>query len=105
MYKLTNNGVYGISINLRNRTDVKLVNKEKSYLKWISKLSYMSQKIIDNNSVAIRKRKFTLTFNKSVYVGMWILHLSKGLMYDSIVIILKKNFVATQDYCSLTQIF
>ena len=69
-------------MNLRNRTDIKLVSKEKGYLKWISKPSYMSQKIVENNSVAIRKSKVTLTFNKSVYVGMWILHLSKGLMYD-----------------------
>ena len=49
LYKLTNNAVYEKTMeNLRNRIDVKLVNKKKNYLKWISKPSYMSQKIFDN---------------------------------------------------------
>ena len=33
-----NNTVYG-----KNRIDVKLVSNKKDYLKWTSKLSYMSQ--------------------------------------------------------------
>ena len=39
--------------NLTNGIDVKLVNNEKDYLKCISKPSYMSHKILDNNLVAI----------------------------------------------------
>ena len=39
--------------NLRNRTDVKIVNNKKDYLKCTSKPSYMSHKIFDNNLVAI----------------------------------------------------
>ena len=35
--------------NLRNRIDVKFVSNEKSYSKWTSKPSYMSQKILDND--------------------------------------------------------
>ena len=38
--------------NLRNRIDVKLVSNEKDYLKWTSKLSYMTHKIFDNDLVA-----------------------------------------------------
>ena len=38
LYKLMNNTVYG-----KNRIDVKLVSNKKDYLKWTSKLSYMSQ--------------------------------------------------------------
>ena len=41
--------------NLRNRIDVRLVNKEKYYLKCTSKQSYMLHKTFDNNLVAIRK--------------------------------------------------
>ena len=44
------NAVYGKVIqNLRNRIDVKLVNKEKDYLKVTSKPSSVSQKIFDND--------------------------------------------------------
>ena len=39
--------------NLTNGIDVKLVNNEKDYVKCISKPSYMSPKILDNNLVAI----------------------------------------------------
>ena len=63
--------------NLRNRIDVKLASNKKDYLK---RSSYMSQKIFDNNLVAIRKNKVTLTLNKPAYVGMCILELSKVLM-------------------------
>ena len=68
--------------NLRNRIDVKLVNKEKDYLKCTLKPSYMSHKIFDNNLVAIRKSKVTLTLKKTAYIGMCILDLSKVLMYE-----------------------
>ena len=69
--------------NLRNRTDVRLVRNKKDYLKWASKPSYMSQKIFDNDLVAMRKSKVTLTLNKLAYVEICILHLGKVLMYKS----------------------
>ena len=40
-----------------------------------------SQKIFDNNLVAIHKNKVTLTLNKPAYVGMCTLQLTKLLMY------------------------
>ena len=66
--------------NVRNRINVKLVSHKKFYLKWTSKPSYKSQKIFENNLVAIRKSKVTLTLNKPAYVRMCILELSKVLM-------------------------
>ena len=68
--------------NLRNRIDVKLVSKKKGYSKRRSKPSYFSRKMFDNDSVAIRKNKVTLTLNKPAYMGMCILELSKVLMYE-----------------------
>ena len=41
----------------------------------------MPQKIFDNDLVAIQKSKITLTLNKPVYVGMYILNLNRALMY------------------------
>ena len=45
------------------------------------KPSYISQKKVDNDVVAIRKSKITLTLNKPEYVGMCILDMSKVLIY------------------------
>ena len=42
----------------------------------------MSQKIFDNNLVAIHKNKVTLTLDKPAYVGMCILELRKVLTYE-----------------------
>ena len=42
----------------------------------------MSHKIFDNDLVAIRKNKVTLTVNKPVYIRMCILELSKPLTYE-----------------------
>ena len=72
--------IYGKTMeNLRNRIDVRLVNNEKYYLKWTSKLSYMSHKIFANDLVAICKSKVTLILTK-LHVRMCILELSKVLM-------------------------
>ena len=60
----------------RNRTNVKLANNEKDYLKCTSKPSDMSHKIFGNNVVAIIKSKVSLKLNKPVYIGMGILELS-----------------------------
>ena len=56
------------------------------------------KKIFDNDLVAIRKSKITLTFNKPAYVGMCILDLNKLLCISFIMILLKINKVTTQDY-------
>ena len=42
----------------------------------------MSHKIFNNDLVTIRKSKVTLTLNKPAYTGMYILGLSKVLMYE-----------------------
>ena len=53
-----NNIVYGKTIE--SSADVRLISNKKDKLKWISKPSYMSQKIIDNELVAILKIKIIL---------------------------------------------
>ena len=69
-----NNGIYGKTVEkLRNRIDVKLVNKDKVYLKWSSRPRYMSHKLFHNNLVEIRKSKVPLRLNKPAYIGMCIL--------------------------------
>ena len=77
-----NNALYQKTIeNLRNRIDVKSVNK-KRLLKSTSKPSYVSHEIFKNSLVAIRKNTLALKLNKPAYIGMWILELSKVSMYE-----------------------
>ena len=58
LYKVKENVVYGKTMeNLRNNIDVRLASSKKDYLKWTSNPRYMSQRIFDNNLVAILKRK------------------------------------------------
>ena len=69
--KLVNNVAHGKATeNLRSRVDVRLVNNEKNYLKWISKPRFVTQKMFDNHLVAIHKIKTTLIFNKPAHPGM-----------------------------------
>ena len=77
---------------LRNRIDVKLIKNEKDYLKFTLKLSHMSYKIFDNNLVAIHKSKLALKLNKPAYIGMWILELSKVLMFEFHCDYIKKKY-------------
>ena len=77
-----NNSVFGKTMeNLRKRTSVKLVNNAKDYIKFISKPSFVSQKMLNKSFVAIHEIKAVLTLNKPIYVGFSILDLSKLLMY------------------------
>ena len=68
--------------NLKKRKNVRLVNNAKVYKKDISKPSFVSQKMLSKNFVAIHEIKPVLTLHKPIYVGFSILDLSKYLMYD-----------------------
>ena len=72
--------------SLGNRTEVRLVGNEKDYLIWTSKHSYISQKMFDNNLIAISKKKVTITLNKPAYAGMCISDWSK-VLYSCIVLL------------------
>ena len=82
-FKLMINSVYGKTMeNVRKRVNVKLINNENDYLKVVSRPSFVSQKILDKNLVAVHKIKPVLLLNKPIYVGFSILELSKMIMYD-----------------------
>ena len=58
LLKLMNNSVYGkIVENLRKRINVRLVNNAKDHLKYVSKQTFISQKIFNKNFAAIHEIK------------------------------------------------
>ena len=80
--KLLNNSIYGKCMgNLRKRINVKLINNSKDYLKIVSKLNFISQKIFSKHFIAVHQIKSVLTLNKPIYIGFSILELSKLSMY------------------------
>ena len=97
-FKLIINSVYGKTMeNVRKRVNVKLINNEKKYSKVVSRPSFLSQKILDKNLVAVHKIKPVLLLNKPIYVGFSILELSKMIIYDWHYNYFVKKFVV----CSL----
>ena len=90
-----NNSVFGKKMeNLRKRINVRLVNNDKDYVKYIRKPSFVSQKIFSKNFVAIHEIKPVLTLNKPIYVEFSILGLSKLLMYEFHYKYIKSKFDA-----------
>ena len=67
---------------LKKRIIVRLVNNAKDYKKYVSKPSFISQKISNKNFVAIHEIKPVLVLDKPIYVGFSVLDLSKLLMYE-----------------------
>ena len=68
--------VYGKTMeNLRIRVDVRLPTNAKYFEKLINRRSYISQKILNKNLVAVHKTKEVLLLNRPAYVGMCILDL------------------------------
>ena len=89
------NSVFGKTMeNLRKRICVELINNTKDYVKYVSRPSFVSQKIFSKNFVAVHRIKPVLTINKPIYVGFSILELSTSLMYDFHYKYIKNKFDA-----------
>ena len=78
-----NNSVFGKTLeNIRNRVDIRLISSDKVAQKLAAKPNYEGCTIFDKNLIAVHMKKTKFYFNKQVYLGMSILHLSKSLIYD-----------------------
>ena len=78
--------------NLRKRCNVKLVTNTRKLARLAARPTYISSKIFNNNLVAVHKTKTVLSLNRTSYVGMCILDLSKTLMYDFHYNYIKKEY-------------
>ena len=78
-----NNSVYDKRMgNLRKRINFRLVNNANNNIRYTSKPSFVSQKILNKNIGNILEIKTGLTIEKPIYLGLSILDLSKLLMYE-----------------------
>ena len=81
--KLMINSVYGKPMeNLRKRINVRLVNNARDYKKYVSKPSFVSQKIFSKSLVPSHEIELVLTLHKPIYIGFSVLNLSRIFMYD-----------------------
>ena len=83
------------------KKNVRLINSEKDFLKYTSRPTHITHKIFDQNYATILEIKPVLTLKKPIFVGFFVLELSKWLMYDLHYSFIKKHFGA--DCYLLTQ--
>ena len=82
-FKLMNNAVFGKTIeNVRKHGNIKLVTRERRKNYSVSELNYHTTKCFIDNLFAIEMRKTQILMNKSVYLGLSVLDLSKIVMYE-----------------------
>ena len=80
---LMNNSVFGKTMeNVRNDRDIKLMTSEKRRKLLVSEPNYHSCKKFSDHLMAIEMKKTRVKINKSLYLGMTILDISKILIYE-----------------------
>ena len=68
--------------NVRKHRDIKLVKSDKKRNKLVSELNFHTMELIDNNLAIIEMRKVKVKMNKTIYLGLSILDISKITMYE-----------------------
>ena len=82
-FKLMNNAVFGKTMkNVRKHRDIKLVRTDKRRNQLAPEPNYDTTKYFSKNLIAIEMKKTKVKMNKSVYLGMSVLDISKTLMYE-----------------------
>ena len=82
-FKLMNNAVFGKTMeNIRKLRDIKLVTTDKRRNKLVSEPNYHTMNYISEYLSIIEMNKTKVKMNKSIYLGLSILEISKLLMYE-----------------------
>ena len=82
-FKLMNNAVFGKTIgNVRKHRDIKLVTTDKRRNQLVSEPNYQTTKNVSENLMVIQMKKTKVKMNKSIYLCMSILEITKTLMYE-----------------------
>ena len=81
-FKLMNNFVFGKTMeNVRRHRDIILVTTDKRRNQLVPEPNSHTTKYFSENLLAMEMKKTKVKMNKSVYLGMSILDISKTLMY------------------------
>ena len=83
LFKLMNKSVFGKTMeNIRKHKDIKLVTTDKKRSKLVSEPNYHTINLISEDLSIIEMKKTKVKMNKSIYLGLSILKVSKILMYE-----------------------
>ena len=85
LYKLMNNAVFGKTMdNVRDHVDVRHITRwdGRYSAEAIAKPNFHSKSAFSENLIAVELRKLEVKLNKSIYVGMCILKISKLRVYE-----------------------
>ena len=82
LFKLMNNSVFGKTMeNIRKRRDIKLVTTDKKRSKLVSEPNYHTINLISKDLSITEMKKTRVRMNKTIYLRLSILEISKILMY------------------------
>ena len=82
LFKLMNNSVFGKTMeNIRKHKDIKLVMTDEKRSKLASEPNYHTINLISGDLSIIEMKKTKVKMNKSIYLGLSIMEISKILMY------------------------
>ena len=82
-FKLMNNSVFGKTMeNIRKHRKIKLVTTIKKRSKFVSEPNYHTINYISEDLSIIEMNETKVKMNKSIYLGLSILDISKTLMYE-----------------------
>ena len=83
LFKLMSNSVFGKTMeNVRKYRDIKVVTTDNRRNRLVSEPNYHTAKYFSEDLLAIEMKKIKVKMNKSTYLGMSILDISKTLVYE-----------------------
>ena len=92
-FKLLNNAVYSKTMeNMRKRIKIRIIKKEKYFIKYALRPTYINHDICGKRLIAVLEKKEQLPLNKPIYVGCTLLELITLEMYKFHYDFTKKEF-------------
>ena len=85
--------------NVRKHRNIKLVKVDKRRGKLASKPNYHTAKYFSENLMVIEMKKKKVKMNKTIYLGMSILDISKTIMYEFWYDYIKPNYQDKAKLC------